>query len=69
MPSARMPLPVRSTTSGMDSMRRYVRRGSKGIALIDISGDNPRLCYVFDVSDTGGRKNFIPVWRWYYREE
>ena len=38
-----------------DSMRRYVRRGSKGIALIDTSGDNPRLRYVFDVSDTGGR--------------
>ena len=35
-------------------MGRYVRRGSKGIALIDASGDRPRLKYVFDVSDTGG---------------
>ena len=52
-----------------DRMRRYVRRGSKGIALIDTSGDNPRLRYVFDVSDTGGRENSIPVWRWHYREE
>ena len=37
-----------------NTMRRYVRRGSKGIALIDDSGDVPRLRYVFDVSDTGG---------------
>lgn len=37
-------------------MGRYVRRGTKGIALIDTSGDNPRLKYVFDVSDTGGRE-------------
>lgn len=35
------------------TMKRYVRRGSKGIALIDDSGDRPRLRYVFDVSDTG----------------
>ena len=38
-------------------MGRYVRRGSKGIALIDTNGDNPRLRYVFDVSDTGDRGN------------
>ena len=37
-----------------NTMRRYVRRGSQGIALIDTSGDSPRLRYVFDVSDTGG---------------
>ena len=30
-------------------MGRYVRRGSKGIALVDDSGDRPRLRYVFDV--------------------
>ena len=36
-----------------DKMGRYVRRGSKGIALLDDSGDKPRLRYVFDVSDTG----------------
>ena len=34
-------------------MRRYVRRGSKGIALLDTSGEKPRLRYVFDISDTG----------------
>ena len=33
-------------------MGRYVRRGAKGIALVDYSGDAPRLRYVFDVSDT-----------------
>ena len=38
-------------------MGRYVRRGAKGIALVDNSGDAPRLRYVFDVSDTGARKN------------
>ena len=40
-----------------NTMRRYVRRGSKGIALIDSSGDAPRMKYVFDVSDTGGGAN------------
>ena len=35
-------------------MGRYIRRGAKGIALIDSSGDTPKLKYVFDVSDTGG---------------
>lgn len=34
-------------------MGRYVRRGSRGIALIDMTGDNPKIRYVFDVSDTG----------------
>ena len=33
-------------------MGRYVRRGAKGIALIDHSGDTPKLKYVFDVADT-----------------
>ena len=38
-------------------MNRYVRRGSKGIALLDQSSNVPRLHYVFDVSDTGVRRN------------
>ena len=38
-------------------MNRYVRRGAKGIALLDESGGFPRLHYVFDVSDTGVRRN------------
>ena len=38
-------------------MNRYVRRGVKGIALLDESSGFPRLHYVFDVSDTGVRRN------------
>ena len=40
-----------------DRMNRYVRRGAKGIALLDESNGFPRLRYVFDVSDTGVRRN------------
>lgn len=52
-----------------NQMGRYVRRGSKGIALIDTSGDRPRLKYVFDVSDTGGRENSRRLNLWEYRDE
>ncbi len=52
-----------------DQMRRYVRRGSKGIALIDASGDRPRLRYVFDVSDTGGRENSRRPYLWRLGQE
>lgn len=45
-------------------MGRYIRRGSHGIALIDTSGDNPRLRYVFDVADTQGREHSRPVNLW-----
>ena len=48
---------------------RYVRRGSKGIALIDTSGENPRLRYVFDVADTGTRENSRAVRLWELHEE
>ena len=44
-----------------DTMRRYVRRGAKGIALVDNSGDAPRLRYVFDIADTGTRRSSRPV--------
>jgi len=40
-------------------MRRYIRRGSKGIALIDRSGGRPVLRYVFDVADTGGKEGSL----------
>ena len=50
-------------------MGRYVRRDSKGIALIDTSGMKPRLKYVFDVSDTGARPNSRAVQLWEYRPE
>ena len=45
-------------------MGRYVRRGSTGIALIDATGYKPRLKYVFDVSDTGGKENARRVNLW-----
>ncbi len=52
-----------------DKMRRYVRRGRKGIALIDDSGDKPRIRYVFDISDTSGRENSRRPFLWQYRPE
>lgn len=45
-------------------MRRYVRRSAKGIALIDRSGDVPKLRYVFDVSDTGTRRDSLSPEPW-----
>ena len=50
-------------------MGRYVRRGSKGIALVDDSGDRPRLRYVFDISDTGTREHSRTPWLWTLNEE
>ena len=52
-----------------DTMRRYVRRGSKGIALVDNSREKPRLRYVFDISDTGLRKNSRHPFLWELRPE
>ena len=52
-----------------DTMHRYVKRGAKGIALVDNEGDSPRLRYVFDVADTGARSNSRPVWLWQMKEE
>ena len=50
-------------------MGRYIRRGAKGIALIDSSGDTPKLKYVFDVSDTGGSERSRSPNLWSYRPE
>ena len=50
-------------------MGRYIRRGAKGIALIDSSGDTPKLKYVFDVSDTGGSERSRSPNLWTYRPE
>lgn len=47
---------------------RWVNKGAKGIALIDDSGENPRLRYVFDVSDTNTRYN-TPFSLWQHREQ
>ena len=50
-------------------MNRYVRRGSKGIALLDESSGYPRLYYVFDVSDTGVRRNSRDPDLWQYNDD
>ena len=50
-------------------MNRYVRRGSKGIALLDESSGYPRLHYVFDVSDTGVRRNSRDPDLWQYNDD
>lgn len=60
--------PDASACAGYDvwtgRMGRYVRRGAKGIALVDNSGDSPKLRYVFDVSDTGARRGSRPFEPW-----
>ena len=49
---------------------RFVRRGAKGIALVDDSGEYPRIKYVFDISDT---ESFLRdagrPFRWAMRQE
>ena len=50
-------------------MNRYVRRGSKGIALLDQSSSVPCLHYVFDVSDTGVRRNSRDPEVWQYNDD
>ena len=52
-----------------DTMRRYVRRGSKGIALLTPSASGMSLRYVFDVSDTGTRQNSRNVEPWALSDE
>ena len=52
-----------------EKMRRWVKRGAKGIALIDDTGPRRALRYVFDVSDThpvrGGKTPYL----WRMKEE
>ena len=50
-------------------MNRYVRRGSKGIALLDESSGFPRLHSVFDVSDTGVRRNSRDPEVWQFNDD
>ena len=51
-------------------MNRYVKRGSKGIALLDNSGGKPKLKYVFDVGDTqDGRYNPRRPFLWEMKQE
>ena len=50
------------------TMNRYVRQGSKGIALVDHTENGSRLKYVFEVADTEGRKNSRTPYLWQYRQ-
>ena len=59
-PDARACAPIELWNS---VFKRWVKRGSKGIALIDDSGDRLKLRYVFDVSDTSTRSD-IPFKLW-----
>ncbi len=52
-----------------DRMKRYIRRGSKGIALLDESDGGTRLRYVFDIADTGTRANSIDFTPWQVQAE
>ncbi|GHU88154.1 hypothetical protein FACS1894202_03770 [Clostridia bacterium] len=53
-----------------DTFDRWVKRGAKGIALIDDTGHYPRLKYVFDVNDTeSSRFRARPVTLWEMRQE
>ncbi len=49
-------------------MGRYVRRGSKGIALLDFSTGKPVMRYVYDVADTNGGAETRPR-LWKYQDE
>ena len=51
------------------TMRRYVRRGAKGVSLLDMTGDAPRYHYVFDAADTGMRKDSRSPFVWTINEE
>lgn len=46
----------------------WVNKDAKGIAVIDDSGDKPRLKYLFDVSDTNARHN-APFRLWHIKPE
>ena len=50
-------------------MRRYIRRGSKGIGLVQMNNGRPSLRYVFDVADTGKRKDARGFVLWHYKSE
>jgi len=50
------------TYAGWREKGRYVRRGSKGIAIIDSGHYRPYVDHVFDISDTNGRGR-PEVWR------
>lgn len=50
-------------------MRRYIRRGSKGIGLVRMNNGRPSLRYVFDVADTEKRRDARAFVLWHYKNE
>ena len=50
-------------------MGRYIRRGSKGIGLVSLINGRPSLRYVFDVADTGKRRDARVLFQWRYKNE
>ena len=50
-------------------MRRYVKRGGNGIALVEESGKYPKLKYVFDLADTGTGPNSLTPYLWSLQPE
>ena len=52
-----------------DTMRRYIRRGAKGIALLTPGPYGMDVRYVFDVADTGTRRNSRDVEPWVLSDE
>ena len=50
-------------------MRRYIRRGSKGIGLVSLRNGRPSLRYVFDIADTGKRRDARELTLWKYKNE
>ena len=51
-----------------NTMHRYIRRGSKGIALLAAGPNGMGVRYVFDVSDTGARRGSRNVEPWQLSE-
>ena len=52
-----------------NTMHRWVKAGSKGIAVIRQNGGRPRLEYVFDVADTRPVRGARTPWLWEMRED
>lgn len=65
--------PQATACAGIDiwnkRMRRYVKRGTKGIGLVSISSGRPAIRYVFDVSDTRIDKDSRNLYLWKYKPE
>ena len=52
-----------------ENYRRYVKKGSTGIALFVMNRDKPYLRYVFDVADTGVRRSSPELKPWEVTDE